>query len=185
MMEWETTTGRISSLVKFGAFVDLYGIEGLIHISEIAWYKVQNAGEIFTPGEEVELVILSVDIERERISLSQKALLPSPWELFARNHHNGELVEGVVTKVVDFGAFVVVDDSIEGLLHTSEMRGTKDFAPEDVLVPGDIILVRILSIQPEVGRLALSQRQVGRDEEMEWTFRRQQSHRTTLVGEEE
>lgn len=172
-IEGDTITGRIANLVKFGAFVDLGGIEGLIHISEIAWHKVDSPADILKRGEEVEVMIQSVDIERERVSLSRRALLPSPWETFAENHESGELVEGVVASVVDFGAFVLIEDGIEGLLHVSEMRGTKDFAPQDVLLPGDIVLVRIIDIQPEAQRLALSQKRVSQIEEMEWTFRKE------------
>jgi small subunit ribosomal protein S1 len=171
--EGETITGRITNLVKFGAFIDLDGIEGLIHISEIDWQKVERPADFLARGQEIEVMIQSVDIERERISLSRKALLPSPWELFAQTHQEGQLLEGVVASVVDFGAFVLVEDHIEGLLHASEMRGTKDFAPQDILVPGDTLLVRILNIQPELQRLALSQKRVSHSAEMEWTFRRE------------
>lgn len=183
LKEGETITGRVTNLVKFGAFVDLGGVEGLIHISEIAWQKVDKAAEYLSPGEEVELLIQSVDVDRERISLSRKALLPSPWELFAENHAAGELVEAVVTNVVDFGAFAYVADGVEGLVHVSEMRGTRDFAPQDVLFPGDTILVRILKIQPEKQRLALSQRRVSQEEETEWIWQRQQT--SALAGDEE
>ncbi len=183
--EGETVTGRITNVVKFGAFVDLDGIEGLIHISEMAWHKVERPDEILRPGKQVEVKILSVDSERERVSLSRKALLPSPWDLFAQTHHEGESVEGVVSSVVDFGAFVVIGDGIEGLLHASEMRGTKDFAPQDILIPGDIVLVRIINIQPDEQRLALSQKRVSQDEEMAWTFRKQQSLSMAAIEEEE
>jgi 4-hydroxy-3-methylbut-2-enyl diphosphate reductase len=181
----ETISGRITNVVKFGAFVDLDGIEGLIHISEIAWHKVERPAEILSPGEEVAVKILAVDSERERVSLSRKALMPSPWDLFAQTHQDGELVEGVVSSVVDFGAFVVIDDGIEGLLHASEMRGTKDFAPQDILIPGDAVLVRIINIQVDEQRLALSQVRVSQDEEMAWTFRRQQTLSVPAVEEEE
>jgi small subunit ribosomal protein S1 len=173
LKQGKTTTGRVTNLVKFGAFVDLDGVEGLIHISEIAWQKVEKPAEFLTPGEEVEVLIQSVDVERERVSLSRKALLPSPWELFAQTHAAGDLVEGVVTNVVDFGSFALVADGIEGLIHVSEMLGTQDAAPQEVLVPGDTVLVRILKIQPEQQRLALSQRRVGQNEEMEWIWQRQ------------
>jgi small subunit ribosomal protein S1 len=173
--EGETITGRITNLVKFGAFVDLGGIEGLIHISEIAWQKVDDPAEFLTPGEEIDVLIRTVDIERERVSLSRKALLPGPWELFTQNYAVGALVEGVVTNVADFGAFVLVAEGIEGLVHISEMRGTQDFAPQDVLFPGDTVLGRILKIQPERQRLALSQRRVSQTEEMEWVWERQQA----------
>ena len=173
--EGETITGIISSLVDFGAFVDLDGVEGLLHISEIAWQKVKGPDEYLNPGDEVDVLIKSVDVERERVSLSRKALLPSPWELFAQTHADGDLVEGVVIDVVDFGAFVRITDGIDGLLHVSEMDGTRDFTPQDLLFPDDTILVRILSIQPEKQRLALSQRRVSQDEELGWIWQQQQA----------
>lgn len=183
--EGDVITGRITNLVKFGAFVDLDGIEGLIHISEIAWHKVDHPGEALSRGEELDVMIQSVDIERERISLSRKALLPSPWDTFARTYEEGQLVEGVVASVVDFGAFVLIEEGIEGLLHTSEMNGARDARPADILAPGDLVLVRILDIQPEEQRLALSQRRVSQVEEMEWTFRRQQAQSMEIIDEEE
>ena len=170
--EGETVTGCVSNLVHFGAFVDLGGIEGLIHISEIAWENVDDPAQFLIPGEEIDVRIEAVDIERERVSLSRKALLPSPWELFARTHNSGDLVEGVVTNVTDFGAFVVIDEGIEGLLHISEMNGTQNAAPQDVLFPGEAILVRILNIEPERERLGLSQRRVSEMEEAEWLWKR-------------
>lgn len=173
--EGETITGRITSLVKFGAFVDLNGVEGLIHISEIAHQKVTKPEEFLTPGEMVDISVLSVDIEQERVSLSRKALLPSPWDQFAEEHTAGDLVEGVVTNVTDFGAFLAITEGIEGLLHVSEMRGTQDFSAQDLLYPGDVVLVRILDIQPQRQRLGLSQHRIGKVEEMQWIWQRQQA----------
>lgn len=173
--EGETITGIITSLVDFGAFVDLDGVEGLLHISEIAWQKVKKPNEHLNPGEEVDVLIKSVDVERERVSLSRKALLPDPWESFAQTHADGDLVEGVVIDVLDFGAFVRITEGIDGLLHVSEMDGTRDFAPQDLLFPDDAILVRILNIQPEKQRLALSQRRISQAEEAGWNWHRQQA----------
>jgi len=171
LKEGATITGRINNLVEFGVFVDLDGIEGLIHISEIAWQKVEDTREHFSIGDEVEVLIRSVDIDRERISLSRKALLPSPWESYAKKHFPGDLVEGVVTSVTGFGAFVRVAEGIEGLVHTSEMYGTQDFVPQDLISPGDKVLVRILDIKPEEQRLSLSQRRVTQSEEIVWMQR--------------
>jgi small subunit ribosomal protein S1 len=174
LQEGETIRGRITNLVKFGAFVDLGGVEGLVHISEIAWENVEDPADYLAPGEAIEVMVQSVDIEEERVSLSRKALQPSPWDLFDESHAVGDLLEGVVMNVTDFGAFVLVADGIEGLVHVSEMRGTRNAAPQDVLFPGDTILVRILNIQPERQRLALSQRQISRDEEMAWIWQQEQ-----------
>ncbi|MFL7839720.1 MAG: S1 RNA-binding domain-containing protein, partial [Candidatus Promineifilaceae bacterium] len=168
----------------FGAFIDLKGVEGLIHISEIAWEKVDDPVEYLKPGDEVEVEIMSVDIDRVRISLSRKALMPSPWELFEQRHNIDDLLEGVVTSVADFGAFVLVEDGIEGLVHVSEMNGTQEFSPQDILSSGDTVLVRILNIQPDQERLSLSQRRVSNDEEVQWIWQRQQDT-TALVEDEE
>ena len=183
LKEGRTITGTITNLVDFGAFIDLNGVEGLIHISEIAWEKVEDPAEYLMPGDEVEVEIMAVDVDRVRVSLSRKALMPSPWELFEQHHNLDDLVEGVVTSVADFGAFVLVDDGIEGLIHISEMHGSQDFTPHDLLSPGDTVLARILNIQPDKERLSLSQRRVSKDEEIQWIWQKQQE--TNLLEEEE
>ena len=183
LREGETVTGRITNLVTFGAFVDLGDIEGLVHISEIAWQKVDKPSEFLSRGDEIEVLIQHVDVERERVQLSRKALLPSPWELFDESHSINELIEGVVTNVTDFGAFAFVADGIEGLIHISEIRGAQNLAAQDILSTGDTILVRILRIEPERQRLALSQKRVNPDEEAEWIWQRQQA--TLLLMDEE
>jgi small subunit ribosomal protein S1 len=183
--EGETVTGHITNLVKFGAFVDVGDVEGLVHISEIDWQKVDKPSEFLTRGEEIEVLIQSVDVERERVQLSRKALLPSPWQSFQDKHNEGELIDGVITNVTDFGAFALITEGIEGLIHVSEMRGAQNLAPQDVLSVGDTILVRILSIDPERQRLALSQKRVNPDEEAEWIWQRQQQTIASIIDEEE
>lgn len=171
----ETLVGRVTNVVDFGAFVDLDGVEGLIHVSEIAWQQVNDPGEFLSPGQDIEVQLLSMDVDRERVGLSRKALLPNPWEHFAQTHAIGDLIEGVVTNVIDFGAFVKVTDNIEGLIHVSEMRGTRLGSPQEVLREGDSVLTRITSIEPERERLGLSQRQISDTEEMEWIWQKEQS----------
>ncbi|HSH01563.1 MAG TPA: S1 RNA-binding domain-containing protein [Anaerolineae bacterium] len=171
--EGEVVTGTVSNLVDFGAFIDLGGVQGLVHISEIDWQQVHKSSDYFTVGEQVELLIKEVDVERERVSLSRKALVANPWEQFADDHHVGELLSGVVTNVVDFGAFLAIKDNIEGLLHVSQMRGSRDMRPQDVLQTGDTVLVRIISLEPERERLGLSQRQVTQEEELEWVWQQE------------
>lgn len=168
--EGETLTGRVTSLVKFGAFVDLGGVEGLVHMSEIAWQQVTEAADHLAVGDEIAVKLLTVDVERERIGLSRKALLPNPWHAFEAAHAPGELLEGVVTNVAEFGAFVRVADGIEGLVHVSEMHGARGQDPRELLVAGDTVLVRIVRIEPERERLGLSQRRVSREEEMAWIW---------------
>lgn len=185
LMEGDVFRGHVTGLAKFGAFVDLGSVEGLIHNSEIAWENVERPGAYLSPGDEVDVLIQAVDVEQERVRLSRKALLPSPWDQFALDHAVDDLVESVVTNVVDFGAFAQVADGVEGLIHVSEMHGTRDIAPQDVLYPGDTLLVRILNIEPEKQRLALSQRRVSHNEEIEWIWQRQQQQTSLALEEEE
>ncbi|MCB0016709.1 MAG: S1 RNA-binding domain-containing protein [Anaerolineales bacterium] len=174
LKEHEAIKGTVTNLVKFGAFVDLDGVEGLIHLSELAWTHVRQPADVLAAGDEVEVLIQAVDLEQERISLSRKALLPSPWDSFMARYEIGELIEGTVTNVTDFGAFVSLADGIEGLIHVSEMHGGRDLEPKDLLSRGDQVLVRILRLEPERERIGLSQRQVSQWEETEWIFQQQQ-----------
>ena len=132
----EVRTGRISSVVAFGAFVDLGGMDGLIHVSELSWKHVDNPTAVVNIGDEVTVKVLEVDMDRERISLSLKATQQDPWQEFANGHQVGQLVYGRVTKLVPFGGFVQVGDGIEGLVHISEMSAHHVEAPEQVVTPG-------------------------------------------------
>lgn len=164
----QTVLGRVVNLVDYGAFVDLGGVTGLLHISELAWHHVDTPADVLEPGQEIEVVVTGVDSERERVSLSRKALLANPWEQFAQRYKKGDLVEGVVTALVDFGAFVRLPCEIEGLVHISEMHLPSSGNPEEALNAGDPILVRITSIEPEEERVGLSMRQVSTSEEIAW-----------------
>jgi small subunit ribosomal protein S1 len=131
----EVRKGVVSSVVNFGAFVDLGGMDGLIHVSELSWKHVDHPGSVVAVGDEVEVQVLDVDLDRERISLSLKATQQDPWQEFATSHRVGELVYGRVTKLVPFGAFVQVGDGIEGLVHISEMSAHHVDLPEQVVTP--------------------------------------------------
>ena len=174
-MEGEVITGTIANLVDYGAFVGLEGAEGLLHISEIAWHQVRKPADVLRAGEEIKVKILSVDIERERVSLSRKVLLPNPWQQFAAEHKVGDLLEVTITNVADFGAFAVITEGIEGLIHISEMYVAHDAKPADVISPGDTVLVRIVRLEPDRERIGLSQRQVSESEELEWTWQKSQA----------
>lgn len=167
----QVVTGRVVNIVDYGAFVDLGYVSGLLHVSKMAWDKVDHPSDVLDDGDEVEVVVESVDIERERISLNRQELLPSPWQTFAQEHEVGELLEGEVTAVLDFGAFVRLPGGIEGLLHVSEMTGSG--SPQSILQPGDRVLVRIISIEPDQQRLGLSTSRVTTAEEIEWMALRQ------------
>jgi small subunit ribosomal protein S1 len=154
LTEGEVRTGRVTNLVHFGAFVDLGGVDGLIHISELDWAHVDRPKEVLDVGDEVEVYVLSVDRERERIGLSRKRLLPDPWYEVSENLFAGQIVEGTVTNVVDFGAFVELGKGIEGLVHVSNMPAGDQTRAE--LKSGMSIAVQVLHVDDDRRRIALS-----------------------------
>ena len=155
----ERRKGVVSSVVNFGAFVDLGGMDGLVHVSELSWKHVDHPGSVVTVGDEIEVEVLEVDFERERISLSLKATQQDPWQEFAGNHKVGELVYGRVTKLVPFGSFVQVGDGIEGLVHISEMSAHHVDLPEQVVTPGEELWVKIIDLDLQRRRISLSIKQ--------------------------
>jgi len=155
----EVRTGVVSSVVNFGAFVDLGGMDGLVHVSELSWKHVDHPSSVVQVGDEVTVQVLDVDLDRERISLSLKATQQDPWQEFAGGHEVGELVYGRVTKLVPFGAFVQVGEGIEGLVHISEMAIHHVEAPEQVVTPGEELWVKIIDVDLERRRISLSIKQ--------------------------
>ncbi len=155
----EVRSGVVSSVVNFGAFVDLGGMDGLIHVSELSWKHVDHPGSVVAVGDEVTVQVLEVDLDRERISLSLKATQQDPWQEFASTHRVGELVYGRVTKLVPFGSFVQVGDGIEGLVHISEMSAHHVDLPEQVVTPGEELWVKIIDIDLQRRRISLSIKQ--------------------------
>jgi small subunit ribosomal protein S1 len=159
LQKGEVRKGTVSSIVNFGAFVDLGGVDGLVHVSELSWKHIDHPGEIVEVGQEVEVEVLDVDLERERVSLSLKATQEDPWRQFARQHYVGEFIEGAVTKLVPFGAFVKVEDGIEGLIHISELAEAHVEVPEQVVKVNDTITVKIIDIDDARRRISLSLKQ--------------------------
>ena len=155
----EARKGIVSSVVNFGAFVDLGGMDGLIHVSELSWKHVDHPSSVVQVGDEVDVQVLEVDLDRERISLSLKATQQDPWQQFAGAHKVGELVYGRVTKLVPFGSFVQVGDSIEGLVHISEMSAHHVDLPEQVVSPGEELWVKIIDLDLQRRRISLSIKQ--------------------------
>ena len=155
----EVRTGTVSSVVNFGAFVDLGGMDGLVHVSELSWKHVDHPGSVVAVGDEIEVQVLDVDLSKERISLSLKATQQDPWQEFATNHQVGELVYGRVTKLVPFGAFVQVGEGIEGLVHISEMSENHIDLPEQVVNPGEELWVKIIDLDLQRRRISLSIKQ--------------------------
>jgi small subunit ribosomal protein S1 len=161
----QVVTGQVVSLVPFGAFVDLDGVDGLVHISQLDWTTIKSPQDVLIEGEVIDVLVTGVDLIQERVSLSRKALLPNPWEQFARNHSAGDLLEGTVESVREFGVFVRLDEAIVGLVHVSELGDYDSRLPEDVFKPGDVILVRIIDIQVDRERASLSIRRVSTERE--------------------
>ncbi len=163
-------SGKVSSIVSFGAFVNLGGIDGLVHISELSWCHVEKPSEIVSVGDEVEVEILDIDRERERISLSLKATLADPWEQLAKTVIAGDIITGTITKLVPFGAFVQVAPGIEGLIHISELSSRHIEMPEEIVNINQSVQVKVIDIDVDRRRISLSLRQVPGQERMEPEF---------------
>lgn len=156
----ERRRGVITNLADFGAFVDLGGVEGLIHISQLSWRRLLHPGDVVRPGEEVEVLILDVDRARGRVALSRKRLLDDPWPDVEERYQVGQTVEGVISNLVSFGAFTLVEQELEGLIHVSELTEAACDDPADVVCKGDVVRARVLSVSSEQRRLGLSLRRV-------------------------
>ena len=159
LQKGQVRTGHVSSIVNFGAFVDLGGVDGLVHVSELSWKHIDHPGEVVEVGQEVKVEVLDVDMDRERVSLSLKATQEDPWQLFARTHALGQVVPGKVTKLVPFGAFVRVEDGIEGLVHISELAQRHVDMAEQVVSVNEELFVKVIDIDLERRRISLSLKQ--------------------------
>ena len=159
LQKGQVRSGVVSSIVNFGAFVDLGGVDGLVHVSEPSWKHIDHPSEVVEVGNEVTVEVLDVDFDRERVSLSLKATQEDPWQAFARTHAIGQVVPGKVTKLVPFGAFVRVEDGIEGLVHISELAQRHVEVPEQVAKVGDEVFVKVIDIDLERRRISLSLKQ--------------------------
>ncbi len=178
-------TGHVENITDFGAFIDLGGITGLVHISKLDWRHVNHPSELLAIGDEVQVLVEAVDSKRGRIRLNRQAAMPNPWQLLPEIHEVGSLIEGVVTNITDFGVFVRIPLGIEGLIHNSELHPDQGGDTESnafrVLAPGDHVLARIISIDGNRERLGLSLRQVSAGEEAEWLS----AHRAEQAVEEQ
>lgn len=160
LLEGMTVSGTVTRLADFGAFVDLDGMDGLIHISELSWSHVNHPSEILEIGQNVKVKVLDIDRDRQRISLGLKQTQEDPWERIVGNYNVGDVLEGRVTKVVTFGAFVEIADGVEGLVHISELAPQHVEHPRDVVGAGDTVRVKILEIDSDRRRLSLSMKRV-------------------------
>jgi small subunit ribosomal protein S1 len=162
--------GRVSSLASFGAFVDLGGADGLIHLSELSWGRVNHPSEVLQVGQKVQVEVINVDRERKRIGLSLRRLQPEPWSVVHEKYAVGQLVEGTITKLADFGAFARIDNEIEGLIHISELSDQRITHPREVVKEGETYTLRIIRIEPQRRRIGLSLKRVSdeRYAEIDW-----------------
>lgn len=158
--EGDVYPGSVTSLCGFGAFVDLGGLEGFIHISELSWGRVNHPSDVLKPGDQIQVYVMGVEVAQCRVTLSLKRLKPDPWTLVDERFEVDQLVEGQITNVVSFGAFVRVDEGLEGLIHISELAEGNFLHPRNVVSEGDWVTVRILNIDSANHRLGLSLRQV-------------------------
>jgi small subunit ribosomal protein S1 len=147
--------GRVTNICSFGVFVDLGGFEGLIHISELAWGRIDHPSDVLEPGQMVSVYVLNVDPERERVGLSLKRLQPDPWQAVEEVYSAGQIIEGTVTHVVNFGAFVQIDEDLEGLIHISEMGDESLNHPSEIIQEEDQVRVQILNVDGDKRRMGL------------------------------
>jgi small subunit ribosomal protein S1 len=154
----DVLSGRVNQLTSFGAFIDLGGADGLAHISELSWQRVNHPREVLSPGQEVKVVVVEIDAERERIGLSIRRLQSNPWESIDERYAIGQMVSGPVTNVAPFGAFVQIEDGVEGLIHASELAGEPQTQPRDLLQPGQTVTAKVISIDKQRQRMGLSLR---------------------------
>ena len=152
--------GEVTNITPFGVFVDLGGVEGLVHVSELSWGRVRHPEDVVCCGDELDVQVLSVDRDQSRVALSVKELLPDPWDSVEERFEVGDIVEGEITNVVKFGAFVGIEEGLEGLIHVSELGEEPYLQPSDVLVEGDQVRVRVIHIDAKSRRLGLSLRGV-------------------------
>lgn len=173
LKEGDTLRGRVSGLRDFGIFVDLGGADGLVHISELAWHRVDHPREVVKVGDEFDVYVLKLDRNGQRISLSRKRLLPNPWDTVHVRYALNQLVEGTVTRIVDYGAFAEIEPGVEGLLHVSQLsRGNVENVTE-VIQEGETHLLRVVSIDSERQRIGLSLKAVTAMEQIEWMAQRE------------
>lgn len=159
--------GTVQRITEFGAFVDIGGVDGLVHISELAHTHVEKVSDVVSEGDEIQVEVLAVDVDAERISLSHKNTLPGPWSGIEERISAGDVIEGIVQRLVDFGAFVEVEPGVEGLVHISQIANRHIETPHEVLEPGEKIEAKVLSVSEEDERISLSMKELEKVDEQE------------------
>ena len=180
----EIRTGRVSGMRDFGAFVDLGGADGLVHISELSWHRIDHPREVVKLGDEIEVYVLGVDQESGRISLSRKKLMPNPWDTVAQRYAQNQLVEGKITRILDYGAFAEIEPGVEGLLHVSQLSRNPVEDPRAVVQEGEVHLLRVVSIDQKRQRIGLSLKAVTPTEQIEWMAQKELAEALRIEEEE-
>jgi small subunit ribosomal protein S1 len=165
--------GTVTSIADFGAFVDLGGADGLIHLSELAWHRVGHPSEVLKVGQQVEVYVMNVDPEKKRIGLSLRRMTPEPWSVVANQYVVGQIVTAQITRLMAFGAFAKIDNTIEGLIHISEMADYRIGHPKEIVQEGDEVQVRVIKVDPQNRRVGLSLRQASEESYVEVDWREQ------------
>jgi small subunit ribosomal protein S1 len=160
LQEGEIKTGRVTSLAEFGAFVNIDGADGLVHLSEVSWERIEHPAEVLKVGQEVKVKIIKVEHDRKRIGLSIRQLQPDPWVVKVSSLKEGQLVEGTITHLTKFGAFARLDEDLEGLIHISELSDQRINHPKEVVKEGDVVTLRVIKVDAERRRIGLSLRKV-------------------------
>ena len=179
----EVRHGRVRSLAAFGAFVDLGGADGLVHRSELTWKRVRHPSDIVQVGDEVDVYVLNIDRERKRIALSLKRMLPNPWEIAETLYFEGQIVQGKVVNLAEFGAFVAIEGDLEGLIHISELSDPPPSHPSEVVQPGDDVVIRVMSIDSFRERMGLSLKRVDKAERQQWLDEQGLGTEVSIEGE--
>ncbi len=161
--EGDTVTGTVKTIMPYGAFVDIGGADGLLHVREMSYARVNNPRDVVQEGMELSVKVVSIDREKEKIGLSLKAAKPDPWLVVATNYHEGDRVSGTIVKLMDFGAFVALEDGIEGLIPVSELSFKRVHHPKEVVAEGQVVELKVLSVDPSRQRMSLSIKQLGDD----------------------
>jgi small subunit ribosomal protein S1 len=183
LKEGDVIQGHVSGLRDFGVFVDLGGADGLVHISELAWHRIDHPRELLRVGDEIEVYVLRLDRADQRISLSRKRLLPNPWDTVEERYSLHQLVEGTITRIVDYGAFAEIEPGIEGLLHLSQISRSMVEHAQEVVDEGETHLLRIVSIDPDRQRIGLSLKAVTANEQIEWMAQREVASQNAAAEE--
>lgn len=177
--------GRVRSIRDYGAFVDLGGVDGLVHVSEMAWYRVRHPKELLKVGDEVEVQVLEVDPVERRIRLTRKPFVSSPWDSVEERYKDGQLVEGRIVRIVSYGAFVEIEPGIEGLLHSSQLARNPVADPREIVKENEVHLLRVLSVDKNQERIRLSLKAVTPREQIEWMSRQRPAVAVEEAAEEE